>query len=146
MTEELKHLSYEERLIRARPVQPRREKAWGNLSVYKYLKEGCKEDRARLFSGAQCQDKRQWAQTGAQEVPPKHQEALLLCHLHSTVAQVDQGGGGVSSLEIFKSHLGLSKATLLWVPLLEQGVEPDDLQRYLQLLSLIHISEPTRPY
>lgn len=50
MTEELKHLSYEERLIRARTVQPRREKARRNLSVYKYLKEGCKEDRARLFS------------------------------------------------------------------------------------------------
>ena len=60
--------------------------AWSRLredpiSVHKYPKERCK-DEARLFfffffCGAQWQDKRPWAQTGAQEVPSEPQEALL---------------------------------------------------------------------
>lgn len=32
-----------------------------------------------LFSGAQCQEKRQWAQTRTQEAPFEHQKALLCC-------------------------------------------------------------------
>lgn len=43
---------------RAQIIQPEEEETQGNfISVYKYVKEGCKED------------KRQWAQIGAQEVP-----------------------------------------------------------------------------
>ena len=34
---------------------------------------GCLKNQG-LFSGAQCQDKRQWAQTGTQDVPSEHQE------------------------------------------------------------------------
>lgn len=48
------------------------------LSEYEYLKEGCREDRARLFlRGAQRQDQRQWAQTEAQEVPSECEETLF---------------------------------------------------------------------
>lgn len=38
------------------------EKTEGDLiNAYKYLKGGCKEDGAKLLSGAQWQDQKQWA-------------------------------------------------------------------------------------
>lgn len=39
------------------------------------------------------------------------------------MAQVAQIGCGVTSLEILKSHLDMILDTLLWVSLLEQGLE-----------------------
>lgn len=50
--------------------------------AYKYLKG---EWSHTIFSGAQCEGKRQWPQTGTQKVPSEHQEALLLlCWCWST--------------------------------------------------------------
>jgi len=49
-----------------------------------------------LSSGAQRQDKGQWAQTEAQEVPPEHEEELLPCEGDGALAQAAQGGCGVS--------------------------------------------------
>ena len=49
-----------------------------------------------LFSGAQWQDKGQWAQTEAQEVPSEHEEELLPSEGDGTLAQAAQGGCGVS--------------------------------------------------
>ena len=49
-----------------------------------------------LFSGAQRQDKRQWAQTEAQEVPAEHEEELLTSEGDGALEQAPQGGGGVS--------------------------------------------------
>ena len=49
-----------------------------------------------LFSGAQQQDKGQWAQTEAQEVPSEHEEELLPSEGDGALEQVAQGGGGVS--------------------------------------------------
>ena len=49
-----------------------------------------------LFSGAQRQDKGQWAQTEAQEVPSEHEEELLPSEGDRALAQAAQGGGGVS--------------------------------------------------
>jgi len=49
-----------------------------------------------LFSGAQRQHKGQWAQTEAQEVPPEHEEELLLSEGDGALAQAAQGACGVS--------------------------------------------------
>jgi len=53
-----------------------------------------------LFSGAQRQDKGQWAQTEAQEVPSEHKEELLPSEGDRALEQVAQGGCGVSSGDI----------------------------------------------
>lgn len=63
-----------------------------------------------LLSSAQGQAQRQWAQTGAQEAPSEHQEALLCC-AGVGAAQVAHRGCGVSSLEISKATW-----TQAWAP------------------------------
>jgi len=49
-----------------------------------------------LFSDAQQQDKGQWAQTEAEEVPAEYEEELLPSEGDGALAQAAQGGGGVS--------------------------------------------------
>ena len=49
-----------------------------------------------LFSGAQRQEKGQWAQTEAEEAPAEHEEELLPSKGDGALAQAAQGGGGVS--------------------------------------------------
>jgi len=49
-----------------------------------------------LFSGAQRQDKGQWAQTEAMEVPSEHEEELLPSEGDRALEQAAQGGCGVS--------------------------------------------------
>jgi len=49
-----------------------------------------------LSSGAQRQDKGQWAQTGAEEVPAEDEEELLPSEGDGALAQAAQGGCGVS--------------------------------------------------
>jgi len=49
-----------------------------------------------LFSGAQRQDKEQWAQTEAEEVPAEHEEELLHSEGDGALDQAAQGGCGVS--------------------------------------------------
>ena len=49
-----------------------------------------------LFSGAQQQDKGQWAQTEAEEVPSEREEELLPSEGDGALEQAAQGGCGVS--------------------------------------------------
>ena len=48
-----------------------------------------------LFSGAQRQDKGQWAQTEAEEVPSEHEEEFLPSEGDGALEQAAQGGCGV---------------------------------------------------
>jgi len=48
-----------------------------------------------LFSGAQRQDKGQWAQIEAEEVPSEHEEELLPSEGDGALEQAAQGGCGV---------------------------------------------------
>jgi len=48
------------------------------------------------FSGVQRQDKGQWAQTEAWEVPAEHEEELLPSEGDGALEQASQGGCGVS--------------------------------------------------
>ena len=64
-----------------------------DLNIYKYLKENCKDDGARLVSGAQWQDKKKRAQTETQEVPSEHKEILFYCNDDWALEQVAQRGG-----------------------------------------------------
>ena len=63
----------------------KKRRLWGDL-IYTYF----------LFSGAQWQDKGQWAQTEAQEVPSEHEEELLPSEGDGALEQAAQGGCGVS--------------------------------------------------
>jgi len=49
-----------------------------------------------LFGSAQRQDKEQWAQTEAEEVPSEHEEELLPSEGDGALEQVAQGGCEVS--------------------------------------------------
>jgi len=49
-----------------------------------------------LFSGVQRQDKGQWVQTQAEEVPSEREEELLPSEGDGALAQAAQGGDGVS--------------------------------------------------
>lgn len=51
-------------------------------------------------SGGQWPDKRQWTQSGRQEVPSDHQKVLLCIAGAGVLAQVAQRGCGLSSLEV----------------------------------------------
>jgi len=67
----------------------------------------------------QCQDKRQWAQSGIRDVLSEHQEVHLCCAGDEALEQFVRRRYGVSSLEICQSCLEVGPVTLLRVSLLE---------------------------
>ena len=79
-------------------VQPEEEKAERGPNIYLQISQGQVSGGwgQALFSSAQRQDKGQWAQTEAQEVPSEHEEELLYFEGDGALEQAAQGGCGVS--------------------------------------------------
>lgn len=90
-----------------------------------------------VFSVAQWQDKRQCAQTAAQEVPPEQQEALFYYACDWTLNCYPRTVLESPSLETFQDCLDMVLGKLLWVSVLEQGVGLDVLQRFLPTLAIV---------
>ncbi|KAK4817922.1 hypothetical protein QYF61_002763 [Mycteria americana] len=82
-------------------------------------------------------DQGQWAQTETQEGPTERLETLFYCEGDRALAQIAQGGCGVSILGDVQKPLNMVLGSLLWVALLEQGVGPDDLQRFLPTSAIL---------
>lgn len=102
------------------------------ITVYKYLKGGARRTEPGCFQQCSVPGQEAVAQTGTQEVLSKPWEALPCCAL----AEAAQGGAAVSSLETFRSCLGVCLSSLLCVSLLEWGmgqVGPEDPASLSQL-------------
>lgn len=52
------------------------------ISIFKYLKRGCKEDEARIFSVLPSDRTRGSEHKMEQEVPSEHQEVLIYCEVN----------------------------------------------------------------
>lgn len=77
MIKESEHLSYKERLRKLKLLSLKKLRLRGDLiNVCQYLQGRCQRMDQALLSAAQQQDKRQWAETNAQEVPHENEEEL----------------------------------------------------------------------
>lgn len=64
MIKGLEYLSYKEKLRELEVFSLEKEAQRNLINAHKYLKGKCKDGSQIFFSGGQCQDKKQWAQTG----------------------------------------------------------------------------------
>ena len=93
------------------------------ISVCKYLKGECKEERARLLSVVPSD------RTRGNGHKLEHRKFCLKARKYSIAVKLKEHwhrllrGCGISCLEIFKSSLDVSLGVLIWVVLLEQGLD-----------------------
>lgn len=127
-------------------VQPKKRDLRGNLTnecegVYEYLQGECKEDGATIFSQVPSVRIRSNEHKLEQRRFPLNSRNLCVDDVWA-LAQVNQRSCGISSLEIFRSHLDVILYTLLWVgPSGSRGPFPpqlfwDSRACYLQIFTV----------
>lgn len=91
MIKALEHLSEEERL-RQPALLSLENRQFSRIYPCTQIPEGKVKRgwRQSVFSGVQCQDKRQWEQIESQEVLSEHQETLFYCERDEASAPVVQ--------------------------------------------------------
>jgi len=97
MIKRLEYLSHEERLRQLGVFSLEQRRLMGNhIKVDKYLKGGCKEDGARLFSVLPSDRTRGKGHKLKQDVSSECQEMLFHCEGDQALVQVAWRGCGVS--------------------------------------------------
>ncbi|PKU45947.1 hypothetical protein llap_3750 [Limosa lapponica baueri] len=114
MIKGLEHLSYDERLRDLGLFSLEKKRLRGDLiNAYKYLKGGCQEDGAGLFSVVPSDRTRGNGHKLEYKFPPKREEELLYCESGRAPEQAAQRGVESSSLETFKTCLDKFLCNLL---------------------------------